>query len=157
MHIIKRSRYLLSNSPMKRELRAIIIGSAVVSSAAFAVNLIICGFEADMLLGLLIGWIFLIVCELFLAQEICRCAELKKSQIRKGKLIIRNCYFVRFFGLFLLCWLGFESNVFNPVGVLIPQFTPRIVILFIHFFKKGSDKLNGRTKGRVHNSDTGRD
>lgn len=157
MHIIKRSRYLLGHSPMKRELRAIIIGSAIVSAAFFAVNLILCGFEADMLLGLVTGWIFLIICELFLAWEICRCAELKISQIRKGKRIIRSCYFLRFFGLFLLCWLGFESNAYNPVGILIPQFTPRIIVTFIHFFKKGSDKLDGRTEGRVHNSDTGRD
>lgn len=139
MSAIKRKLNMLRESAVGDELFAVIRLGGVMSVATFAVSLI-WGFDITMCFGLLIGWVYLSLCYIYLADTICSIARMNDIKAAKTKMHV--CYAVRFIGLFLLCWLGFETGIMNVVGLLIPQFFPKI-IMYIKYVKKG--KTNGRS------------
>lgn len=146
MSVAKRFKELVTASPMKNELRLIIGAGALLSAAAFAVSLIIWGFDISMLIGLFAGWVYVSVGYCYLADTVCKAAQMQASQLKKAKRAVRSCYLMRFLGLFMLCWLGFETELIDPVGILLPQFFPRPILVFSHFKKDGKKgSNNGRS------------
>lgn len=136
---IKRKIDMLRQCDVSEELLAVIRWGGIMSAAAFVISLCF-GFDVTMLLGLFVGWAYLCFCYIYLANTICSIARMTDINAAKTKMHI--CYAVRFIGLFLLCWIGFETDSLNVVGLLIPQFFPKI-IMYIQFVKKG--KSNGRS------------
>lgn len=132
----------LKNSPMSNELSVILKGSAVMSVASFLITLI-WGFELSMLIGMIIGYVYLVFCYCYLALTVCRATTLKDKKAAKRKMF--SCYAVRLGGLFILCWIGYMVSFINPIGVLLPQFFPRIALMINHFFFSKRGNSNGRT------------
>lgn len=135
MGIIKLKLEMLRSCDVSQELFAVIRFGALFSAIAFLFSL--CwGFDLSMLLGLFIGWVYLCICYIYLADTVCSVAKI--TNIKAARKKIMACYFLRFAGLFLLCWLSFEIEIINVVGVLIPQFFPKI-IMYIKYVKKGNN------------------
>ncbi len=125
---------------MSRELSAIVCMGGVLTAAAFLISMIICP-DFSMLFGLLIGWGCMAVCYVYLADTVNAISQMK--DVRKAKRKMRICYMARFALLFALCFIGFETSLYDPLGVLIPQFFPKFILYYVHFVKKG--KADGRT------------
>ena len=141
--MIKNIRQLIKSSPMSKELTAIVCAGGALAAAAFVISLAI---EPDisMLWGLFIGWLYMSVCYIYLADTVNSISSMK--DVRAAKRKMRICYFMRFSGLFLLCWIGFETNAYNVIGVLVPQFFPKFILYCLYYTqiaKKG--KTNGRS------------
>lgn len=138
--MLKNIRQLFKSSPMSRELSAIVCMGGALTAAAFLISLII-NPDFSMFAGLFIGWGCMAVCYIYLANTVNAISQMK--DVRKAKRKMRICYMARFALLFALCFIGFETSLYNPLGVLIPQFFPKFILYYVHFVKKG--KADGRT------------
>ena len=109
----------------------IAIYGAVFTVLSFLLSLIY-EFDITMLSGLVAGYAYVMICNVYLALTIEKAVT--KTQGKAKKLML-SCYSIRFAGLILLCWLGAYSGVFNIFGLIIPQFFPRIA-LTISYYKR---------------------
>lgn len=109
---------------------------AVLSTVSWAFTLI-WGFELRTLLGFAVGYGFMCAAMLYLSHTCERAVELDAA---KAKRLMTRCYVLRYFALFAVCAAAMLTGLVNVVGVLVPQFYPRIVLTLIQIFsrKEGS-------------------
>lgn len=109
---------------------------AVLSAVCWAFTLI-WGFELRTLLGFVIGYGFMCAAMLYLSRTCERAVELDAA---KAKRLMTQCYVLRYFALFAVCAAAMLTGLVNVVGVLVPQFYPRIILTLIQIFsrKEGS-------------------
>lgn len=91
------------------------------------------GFDITMIVGLAVGTVYSIFCCRYLAKTI-NSAILKSEG--KAKAMMMSCYMVRFLGLGVLGYVALSFDFMNFVGLLLPQFYPRIILSAITFFDK---------------------
>lgn len=130
----------LKQSPMYPELLFIIKASAAACVASFLISLL-WGFDYKLGSGLLVGYLYLVFCYLYLAACICKAVD--TGNVKKAKRQMFSCYMLRYSGVFLLCWLAYETEALNVVGIILPQLFPRIVLWLNQILKRGNG--NGRT------------
>lgn len=133
---------LLKESPMKSDLFVIFKFGAIMSAVTYLITLF-WGFDLSMITGILLGYTFLVLSYSYLAITICSATA--GTDKKKAKRKMFSCYLVRFAGLFLICWLSFETGIFNVIGVLLPQLFPRPALQLNHFIFTKRGNGNGRT------------
>lgn len=103
-----------------------------LNTACFCVTLI-WGFDLSTLLGFVIGFLYVCVCYVYLAYS---CERAVVSEVKKGKRIMLGCFIARFSVLFALCAFAMLTKHINVVGVLLPQFYPRILFTFMNISRR---------------------
>ena len=124
-------------SPLRELVHSMLLPMAVMTVVCWAVTLI-WGFDVPTLIGFAIGYVYVVVCYEYLAWS---CEKAVELDVRKGKRVMLTCYMVRYAGLFALSAAAMLTGYVNVIGVLVPQFYPRIILTAKEFFikKKGSD------------------
>ena len=109
---------------------------AVLSVLCWAFTLI-WGFELRTLTGFAVGYGFMCLAMIYLAKS---CEKAVGLDVMKAKRLMTQCYILRYFALFAICALSMLTGYVNVVGVLVPQFFPRVILSVIQFFsrKEGS-------------------
>lgn len=118
-----------SDNPLRKILRDMIPGLFVLTVLAFLVSLF-WGFRLSVLLGFLIGFIFVILSYFYMAETISRAVKRNKKTAQR---MMFGCYLSRYIVLLLICAVAFKTEVFNVFGILIPQLFPRIVLMFSNY------------------------
>lgn len=129
-----------SDNPLRKILRDMIPGLFVLTVSAFSVSLFR-GFRLSVLLGFLIGFIFVILSYFYMAETISRAVKRNKKTAQR---MMFGCYLLRYIVLLLICAIAFKTEVFNVFGVLIPQLFPRIVLMF-NSFRERKAVLNDKS------------
>ena len=114
-----------------------LIPMAVMTVVCYAFTLI-WGFDVPTLIGFAVGYGYVVVCYEYLAYS---CEKAVELDVKKGKRTMLTCFAVRYAGLFALSAAAMLTGCMNVIGILVPQFYPRIVLTAKEFFikKKGSD------------------
>lgn len=94
---------------------------------------LIWGFDLTMIIGLFVGTIYCILAYFYLGRTINLAVRLSK---RKAQGLMLSCYFIRFLGLGILGYFALKYDFMNFVGLLLPQFYPRIILSFMGFNRK---------------------
>ena len=124
-------------SPLRELVRGMLAAMAVMTAVCWAITLL-WGFDLPTLFGFAVGYVYVVVCYFYLAR--C-CEKAVELDVQKGKRVMLTCYLVRFAGLFALSAAAMLTGSLNVIGILVPQFFPRIILTTREFFinKKGSD------------------
>ena len=93
------------------------------------------GFSFKTLLGFLIGYIYVNLCYAYVAHTVEKSVNF---DVKRAKRAMHVCFAVRYTGLFLLCFAAMQFKVFNVIGIIIPQFYPRIAFGIIQFIDRKS-------------------
>ena len=117
-------------------LKRMFIAMAVINLFFYALSLI-WGFSLSMLLGFLIGFVYVCICYVYVAKTVVNAVEMSE---KRAKCSVITCYGVRYLGLFLLCFAAMELKIFNIIGIVIPQFYPRMAISIIAFLDRKSKR-----------------
>ncbi len=121
-----------NSSEIARLIRKMIPVMLVMNVVAFLVTLF-WGFDIRNLVGFAVGFVYMVWCYSYLGRTVERAVE---QTVKKAKGMMYACYGVRFAGLFLLCFLGFEFKLYSVVGIILPQLYPRILL--------SADALSGK-------------
>lgn len=108
----------------------------VLAAVCFLVTLIR-GFELRTLAGFAVGYGYMCLCCFYLGSTCERAVSMDKGRAKRAMLV---CYFLRYGGLFVLCAASMLTGAVNVVGVLVPQFFPRIALTIIQFLDR-KDKI----------------
>ena len=121
-------------SPLRELVRSMLVPMAVMTLVCWAVTLI-WGFDLPTLIGFALGFVYVCVCYEYLAFS---CEKAVELDVQKGKRVMLTCYLVRFAGLFALSAAAMLTGWVNVIGILVPQFFPRIILTAKEFFlRKG--------------------
>lgn len=121
-------------SPLHELVNSMLVPMAIMTAVCWAVTLF-WGFDVPMLLGFAIGCVYSMACCEYLAIS---CEKAVELDVQKGKRVMLACYLIRFAGLFLLCAAAMLTGRINGIGVLVPQFFPRIILTVKEFIvRKG--------------------
>lgn len=118
-----------NNSSVYMLLKKMILIMGVINVFFYLLSLI-WGFSIKMLLGFVVGFIYVCLCYVFVARTVVNAVEMPQ---KKAKRSVISCYVIRCFGLFLLCFIALEFKIFNVIGIIIPQFYPKMAIGLITF------------------------
>ncbi len=91
------------------------------------------GFEMRNLSGFAAGTAFACICMVWLAAATERAV---RCDVKKAKRIMRSCYGARMAILLLLCAAAMLTGLMSPVGIIVPQLFPRILLSAAHFLGK---------------------
>ena len=99
--------------------------------------------DIKMIIGLLIGFAYMIFSNIFMADSIYCALTFKQAH---AKRLVMSSYIIRYILLLGVCVIGYKIGILNPFGVLIPQFYPRIAMTIDNFLdkevKRNADKSN---------------
>lgn len=123
---------MLNNTSLRKIFLNMIPGLFVLTVLAFLISLF-CGFKLSVLLGFLIGFIYVVLSYFYMAETIVRAVRQSK---KKAQRMMTGCYIIRYFVLILICAAAFKTEFFNVFCVLIPQLFPRIVLMFNSFTER---------------------
>ncbi|MGN0602027.1 MAG: ATP synthase subunit I [Oscillospiraceae bacterium] len=129
-----------AKSSLKPLLVKMILIMAVINVLFYSLSLV-WGFELSMLLGFAIGYIYVALCYIYVAKTVENAVEMSE---KKAKRTVITCYAVRYAGLFLLCFVAAEFKFFSIIGIVIPQFYPKMALGIIAFWESksmGKDKV----------------
>ena len=118
-----------NNSSIFKLLKRMIIIMGVINIFFYLLSLI-WGFSIKMLLGFLVGFIYVSLCYVYVAKTVENAVEMPEKRAKRSVI---SCYIIRYIGLFLLCFVAIQFKIFNVVGILIPQMYPRMAISVISF------------------------
>lgn len=116
-------------TPLRKIFLNMIPGLFVLTALAFLISLF-WGFKLSVLLGFLIGFIYVVLSYFYMAETIERAVKRNKKTAQR---MMFCCYLIRYIVLLLICVIAFKTEIFNVFSVLIPQFFPRIVLMFNNF------------------------
>lgn len=94
---------------------------------------LIWGFDLSMIFGLLSGTAYCILAYIYLGKTINHAVTLTKG---KAKSLMISCYVTRFLVLGVLGYFALTYKYINFVGLLLPQFYPRIIFTLMGFNKQ---------------------
>lgn len=107
---------------LKPVLKKLIIAMAAINFLFYCLSLL-WGFDIKTLMGFVIGFIYVVICYIYVAYTVERAVDMTEKRAKRTMIV---CYAVRYTGLFLLCFLAMELKLFNVIGIIIPQFYPRM-------------------------------
>lgn len=119
---------------MGQLLKKLIAVMAVLNLIFYALTLLL-GFNIKTLFSFLIGFLYVVVCYIYVAVTVKRAIEMNKKQAKRAMMI---CFGIRYAGLFLLCFLAMQFRLFNIIGIVIPQFLPRMAFTVMAFLERKS-------------------
>lgn len=122
------------DNPLRPFFKKLILKMLVLLVLTYIITALISfSFDVKMIIGLLVGFIFMIFSNLFMADSIYCALTVKKA---RAKGIVMTSYIIRYVLLLGICVLGYKIRILNPFGVLIPQFYPRIAMTIDNFLDK---------------------
>lgn len=116
-------------------LKKIRLWGGVMTAACWAFTLL-WGFDITQLTGFLLGWGYMCLCMFYLGVT---CEKAVELDGKKAKRTMLGCYMVRYGVLFVLCAVAMLTKAVSAVGILLPQFYPRI-ILYVMQIRERRDK-----------------
>lgn len=123
---------------LKPLLKKLIAVMSLINLFFYVISLV-WGFDLKTLLGFVIGFIYVVVCYIYVAYTVESAVDMTK---KKAKRLMTVCYAVRYAGLFVLCFVAMEFKLFNVIGVIIPQFYPRMAFALIAVRERKTSKKN---------------
>lgn len=111
-------------SPLRELVVSMLLPMGIMSAVSWCVTLI-WGFDIPTLAGFAVGYGYVVLCYFYLASS---CEKAVELDVQKGKRTMLTCFFVRFAGLFALSAFAMLTHWLNVIGILMPQFFPRIVL-----------------------------
>lgn len=121
-----------NRSPLSDLLYSLLLPMAVMTAVCWCATLL-WGFDVPTLIGFAVGYGYVVACCFYLAHS---CEKAVELDVKKGKRVMLACYAVRFAVLFVLCAFSMHTGCINVIGVLVPQFFPRIVLTAREFLIK---------------------
>ena len=121
------SRQSREDTPLRPLLRRIYPAAAVMTAVSFGISCIR-GASLGKLLGFLLGYGYMCFCYEYLART---CERAVVSEKARAVRMMRVCYGIRFAGLFALCAAAALTGLADMTGILLVQFFPRIILMFI--------------------------
>ena len=125
-----------NGNPLRKMLNEMIPGLLILTLIAFLVSLF-WGFSFSVLLGFLVGFIYVVFSYFYMSETIFRAVNLEK---KKAQRMMFFCYLSRYIILVLLSLIAFKTKVFNVFALLIPQLFPRLVLMFNNFTERKAVK-----------------
>ena len=116
-------------------LKNICLWGGVMAAACWAFTLL-WGFAISQLTGFLLGWGYMCLCMFYLGGT---CEKAVDLDGKKAKRTMLGCYMARYGVLFVLCAVAMLTKAVSAVGILLPQFYPRI-ILYVMQIRERRDK-----------------
>lgn len=123
---------------IKPLLKKLLPAMAVLNLVVYPVTLI-WGFDVTMIVGLVVGYFYSAFGCIYLAKTINAAVKRTKA---KASAMMMSCYLIRFLGLGVLGYLALEYDFMNFVGLLLPQFYPKIILSLMTFLTKRGN-ING--------------
>ena len=120
------------NSDIRVLLKKMLPWGAVLNVVCWCITLI-WGFSFSSLLGFIVGFVYVCFCYVYLGNT---CEKAVKLDVSKAKRLMLKCYIFRYLGLFALCALSMLTGYLNVVGILLPQFYPRIILTVMQFVQR---------------------
>lgn len=117
------------NNSLRKILKDMIPGLFVLTALSFLASLF-WGFKISILLGFLVGFIFVVLSYFYMAETISRAVKRNKKTAQR---MMFGCYLSRYILLLLICAIAFKTGALNVFCVLIPQLFPRIVLMFNNY------------------------
>ena len=126
---------------VREELKKLIPGCAILT----AIMLIICApagiFSSRLLLGALFSYVYSLLYFYMQGVSVVKALQMDPEQARK---YMPAQYFLRYFITAVVLFVALKAKL-HILGVVLPLFFPKLVILFHHVFKKKVGKKNDRT------------
>ena len=116
-------------------LKKIRLWGGVMTATCWAFTLL-WGFDITQLTGFLLGWGYMCLCMFYLGVTCEKAVELDGKKAKRSML---GCYMARYGVLFVLCAVAMLTKAVSAVGILLPQFYPRI-ILYVMQIRERRDK-----------------
>ncbi len=129
-----------NGNPLRKMLREMFPGLLVLTFIAFLVSLF-WGFKLSVLIGFALGFIYVVLSYYYLSETIYRAVNHSR---KKAQRIMFFCYLLRYLILVLLCLIALITKVINVFALLVPQFFPRIVLMFNNY-KEGKAVKNDKS------------
>lgn len=129
-----------NGNPLRKMLREMVPGLLVLTFIAFLVSLF-WGFKLSVLIGFVLGFLYVVLSYYYLSETIYRAVNHSK---KKAQRIMFFCYLLRYLILVLLCLIALITKVINVFALLVPQFFPRIVLMFNNY-KEGKAVKNDKS------------
>lgn len=108
-------------------LKKICLWGGVMAAACWAFTLL-WGFAISQLTGFLLGWGYMCLCMFYLGVT---CEKAVDLDGKKAKRTMLGCYMARYGVLFVLCAVAMLTKAVSAVGILLPQFYPRMILYVI--------------------------
>ena len=105
-------------------LKKICLWGGVMAAACWAFTLL-WGFAISQLTGFLLGWGYMFIFMFYLGVT---CEKAVDLDGKKAKRTMLGCYMARYGVLFVLCAVAMLTKAVSAVGILLPQFYPRIIL-----------------------------
>lgn len=134
------SRSDQNSSQLMPGVKRLCLAMLAAGAVCFCFTLIT-GFEWRNALGFAVGTLYACGCMLYLAASSER--AVKTGSTAKAKRIMRSCYGIRLSLLTVLCAAAMLTGAMSPVGIIVPQLFPRILLTGAHFMGRdffGNDK-----------------
>lgn len=125
-----------NGNPLRNILREMIPGLLVLTFISFLVSLF-WGFKLPVLIGFLVGLIYVVLSYYYLSETIYRAVKRSKKTAQRMMFI---CYLLRYLILVLLCLIAVKVKFINVFAVLIPQLFPRLVLTLNNFKERKAIK-----------------
>ncbi len=125
-----------NGNPLMKMLSEMIPGLLILTLIAFLVSLF-WGFRLSVLIGFLVGFIYVVFSYFFLAETIFCVVKYDK---KKAQRIMFFSYLSRYLILVLLSLIAYKIKVVNVFALLIPQLFPRLVLTLNNFKERKAIK-----------------
>lgn len=124
----------IRNSYLKPVLKKLLLIMAGLNLLFYCLSL--CwGFDLKTMLGFVIGFIYVSICYIYVAHTVENAVNMTEKRAKRTMIV---CYAVRYTGLFLICFFAMEFKFFNIIGIIIPQFYPRMAFGLMAFGERKS-------------------
>ncbi len=122
------------DNPLRSFFKKLFFKMSVLLVLTYIITALI-SFSIDikMIIGLLIGFAYMIFSNIFMADSIYCALTFKQTH---AKRLVMSSYIIRYILLLGVCVIGYKIGILNPFGVLIPQFYPRIAMTIDNFLDK---------------------
>lgn len=95
------------------------------------------GLRIDWIIGLTIGFIYLILSNIYLARVMNSAIDRPE---KSAKRLMTSCYLIRYIFLLGLGVIAYFAGFINIFAIFIPQFYLRIALLINNFFEKRGNR-----------------
>ncbi|MBR1765327.1 MAG: hypothetical protein IJ746_08035 [Ruminococcus sp.] len=133
------------STQLMRGVKRLCLAMAAAGVLCFLFTLL-WGFEWRNLWGFLVGTAYACGCMRWLAGASQR--AVRSMNTAKAKRIMRGCYAARMSILVLLCAAAMLSGLMSPVGIIVPQLFPRILLSGARFAGRDFFTDNKKTTGK---------
>ena len=123
-----------------KETAVILIGEAICVAVMLLVCWLMNWFDAQVVLGGIIGGLLAVINFFFMAVGTSVAADKAENQdVSGGKKLLQMSMTLRYILLFVLLVAFTRSGICNPVAMVLPIFFVRPIISFGEFFRKKGD------------------